>query len=319
MVTKRNIILPVMAEVCHFVVFACIVPMAYLGGCSSNEELQRLLDEKGRLEIEHNELRQELVAFKQDWATLQNEDSSAKLIQELREELRKAAGYKSTTQRQLNSNIETIKRLRSENSMLRKKNEQANNTLNELRSKLATYQRKKQATINQRLKSSVYAGVGSGHWILENVNAGELIKLEDSSLWEISPIDRIYSALWLPISEITVIEGRNPFYPYVLINSDDDEKAEAKFIAGIRLDKSTVADEVDAPNNLIESRIDGDFEGWDGDTIFKLTNGQIWQQVSYNYTYHYAFMPNVLIYSTTGGYKMKVDGVQQTIYVKRLK
>ena len=264
-------------------------------------------------------MRQELVAFKQDWATLQNEHSSAKLIQELREELCKAAGYKSTTQRQLNSNIETIKRLCSENSMLRKKNEQANNTLNELRSKLATYQRKKQATINQRLKSSVYAGIGSGHWILENVNAGELIKLEDSSLWEISPIDRIYSALWLPISEITVIEGRNPLYPYVLINSDDDEKAEAKFIAGIRLDKSTVADEVDAPNNLIESRIDGDFEGWDGDTIFKLTNGQIWQQVSYNYTYHYAFMPNVLIYSTTGRYKMKVDGVQQTIYVKRLK
>ena len=91
MVTKRNIILPVMAEVCHFVVFACIVPMSYLGGCSSNEELQRLLDEKGRLEIEHNELRQELVAFKQDWATLQNENSSAKLIQELREELRKAS------------------------------------------------------------------------------------------------------------------------------------------------------------------------------------------------------------------------------------
>jgi len=31
----------------------------------------------------------------------------------------------------------------------------------------------------------------------------------------------------------------------------------------------------------IESRVDGEFEGWDGETIFPLTNGQIWQQVQY--------------------------------------
>ena len=46
--------------------------------------------------------------------------------------------------------------------------------------------------------------------------------------------------------------------------------------------------------DVIESQIDGDFEGWEGETIFKLTNGQIWQQTSYAYHYHYAFMPDVL-------------------------
>jgi len=30
----------------------------------------------------------------------------------------------------------------------------------------------------------------------------------------------------------------------------------------------------------IENRISGEIEGWDGDTIFKLDNGQIWQQAS---------------------------------------
>ena len=37
----------------------------------------------------------------------------------------------------------------------------------------------------------------------------------------------------------------------------------------------------------IESRIDGQFEGWDGDTLFQLSNGQIWQQTQYAYTYRY--------------------------------
>ena len=70
---------------------------------------------------------------------------------------------------------------------------------------------------------------------------------------------------------------------------------------------------------VIESHIDGTFEGWDGDTIFKLDNGQIWQQASYAYTYHYAYRPKVVIYRTTGGWNMKVEGVDDTIYVKRLK
>jgi len=43
--------------------------------------------------------------------------------------------------------------------------------------------------------------------------------------------------------------------------------------------------------DYIESQIDGDFEGWEGDTIIKLMNGQIWQQTEYYYYYTYSFMP----------------------------
>jgi len=69
----------------------------------------------------------------------------------------------------------------------------------------------------------------------------------------------------------------------------------------------------------IESRIDGTFEGWSGNTIFKLQNGQIWQQSMYGYNYHYAYIPKVVIYKTTGGWNMKVEGVDQAVTVKRIK
>lgn len=74
-----------------------------------------------------------------------------------------------------------------------------------------------------------------------------------------------------------------------------------------------------ASPGVIESKIDGDFEGWEGETIVKLLNGQIWQQTDYHYEYHYAFMPDVLIYRSGGGYKMKVDGTAEAVGVVQLK
>lgn len=69
----------------------------------------------------------------------------------------------------------------------------------------------------------------------------------------------------------------------------------------------------------VETTMDGEFQGWDGETIFKLANGQIWQQVTYAYTYHYAYRPKVLILKVNNSYKMKVEGVDQMIFVKRLR
>jgi hypothetical protein len=69
----------------------------------------------------------------------------------------------------------------------------------------------------------------------------------------------------------------------------------------------------------IESQIDGDFEGWQGETVVKLMNGQIWKQTDYYYHYHYAFMPRVLVYKSGAGYKMIVDGIDKPVGVIQLK
>jgi hypothetical protein len=69
----------------------------------------------------------------------------------------------------------------------------------------------------------------------------------------------------------------------------------------------------------IESAISGDVEGWSGDTIFKLDNGQIWEQAEYDYDYFYDYNPDVTIYETSAGCRMKVEGEDETILVKRIK
>ena len=70
--------------------------------------------------------------------------------------------------------------------------------------------------------------------------------------------------------------------------------------------------------DFIRTCIDGEFVGWEGDTVFVLCNGQVWQQASYDYTYHYAYRPDILIYRADSVYRMKVEGVQDTIEVIRL-
>ncbi len=70
---------------------------------------------------------------------------------------------------------------------------------------------------------------------------------------------------------------------------------------------------------VIESCIDGEFNGWEGETIFKLCNGQIWQQAEYAYMFSYQYRPDVVIYQTSEGYRMKVEDEDETILVKRLR
>lgn len=77
-----------------------------------------------------------------------------------------------------------------------------------------------------------YTGTGSGHWIQTNIDSGEFIVLEDSSLWKIAPLDKIDALLWLATSSITVVESADGSagYDYLLINTDDGEKAHAKYM-----------------------------------------------------------------------------------------
>jgi hypothetical protein len=68
---------------------------------------------------------------------------------------------------------------------------------------------------------------------------------------------------------------------------------------------------------VIESRIDGDFDGWVGDTVFRLQNGQVWQQTSVSAKYLFTHAPRVVI--SRAPYRMKVEGLAGEISVRRLK
>lgn len=66
-------------------------------------------------------------------------------------------------------------------------------------------------------------------------------------------------------------------------------------------------------DGVIKSRINGEFKGWEGETSYELTNGQIWQQSHYKYKYKYSHRPEVIIYNPGGGHIMKVAGTSAKV------
>ena len=64
----------------------------------------------------------------------------------------------------------------------------------------------------------------------------------------------------------------------------------------------------------MRSRIDGEWNGWDGNTVVTLVNGSVWQQDEYYYRYQYKYRPEVIV----EGNLMHVDGMPKAVRVRRL-
>ena len=77
-------------------------------------------------------------------------------------------------------------------------------------------------------------------------------------------------------------------------------------------------DEEDYEN--IVTRIDGEFSGWDGETIFKLENGMVWKQAQSDRFYTKTMMnPEVVIKSTMfGAWRLEVEGYNKSVKVERI-
>lgn len=68
----------------------------------------------------------------------------------------------------------------------------------------------------------------------------------------------------------------------------------------------------------ISSRIEGSSDGWSGNTIVRLVNGQVWEQAEYYYRYRYKYRPRVEI-SGSGSYgKMRIEGIDRAVRVRRI-
>jgi len=64
------------------------------------------------------------------------------------------------------------------------------------------------------------SGCESGHWVDSVSDDGQIVKLEDQSIWQIDAGDAIDSALWLPTTDIVACGDK-------LINTEDNETVSA--------------------------------------------------------------------------------------------
>lgn len=130
-------------------------------------------------------------------------------------------------------------------------------------------------------------------------NNGEVFVLSDGSIWEVK-----YE-----------YEYMYEYYPNVIICPDKN----LLLINDKKLNVMNLSGAGSSGGSVIESNIDGQWNGWNGDTIVKLTNGQIWEQFGLHLSLSLGLGNEVLIYKKAGTWYMKVEDEDEAVAVTRLK
>lgn len=76
---------------------------------------------------------------------------------------------------------------------------------------------------------------------------------------------------------------------------------------------------VDGDQKALRARIVGEFTGWDGKTLFKLDNGQVWRQSTSGVYRYKSTDPEVVIEKGLVGYKLRLVETKRSISVRRVK
>ena len=69
------------------------------------------------------------------------------------------------------------------------------------------------------------------HWLRDKHDECKIVVLEDESMWEVHPADRLTTSRWLRISTITVNCTRKEGYLYLLTNTTEGETARANCLS----------------------------------------------------------------------------------------
>jgi hypothetical protein len=75
------------------------------------------------------------------------------------------------------------------------------------------------------------AALGGASWIEAVSQDGSIITLADGSIWKVSTVDQIDTALWLPVTDVEIVDGNEPGFPHKMINKDDDEVANVRLLS----------------------------------------------------------------------------------------
>jgi hypothetical protein len=80
-----------------------------------------------------------------------------------------------------------------------------------------------------------YTRTRQEHWLCDKHEDGLVLLLEDESMWEIHPSDRLNVVRWLRMSTIIVEDSPKDVYPYpyLLTNNTEKETARANYLGDV--------------------------------------------------------------------------------------
>jgi len=136
---------------------------------------------------------------------------------------------------------------------------------------------------------------------------GSILKTVTGNIYEI--VDYVYLYEYEYNPEVLVLQDGNRFK--LIIEGIDDALVCRKL-------NETARSGDGPPPDVIESYIVSEFDGFEYGNIYKLDNGQVWEQTEAWIWVWIWVRPKVLIYRTGTGYMMKVEQIEHPVTVRRL-
>lgn len=140
-----------------------------------------------------------------------------------------------------------------------------------------------------------------------SIKNGHIFKTVSKNIYQLAEYVYLYKYAYSP--EVMVLTDGNL---YKLLIEDFDEP-----LICYKLNNSETKS--GASESVIESYIVSDFDGFEQGNIYKLANGQVWEQVDAWIWIWIWVNPRVTIYKTRGVYKMKVEQIEHPIAVQRIR
>lgn len=181
----------------------------------------------------------------------------------------------------------------------------------------------KSANSNQTDGWEVFEETGLEGSISGMVQLGRIFKTLSGNIYEVTGLTLQLVLELQP--EVTVLRNGDT---YKLIVEGFDEPLVCKCLncskstthssSGSLQSKKSSASETEKPT-IVESYIISDFNGLKHGNIYKLANGQIWEQTEYWIWVWIWINPSVLIWNDNEIYRMNIEGIDHPVTVRRIK
>lgn len=133
-----------------------------------------------------------------------------------------------------------------------------------------------------------------------------------SGLHRLSQDEKVYLSEWLASRERDLLIAGDPTAPVSSTEIRLEVQEEQASFGLEQIEPPVIA--------AMKGRLRGRFEGWQGDTKFRLDNGQVWQQrVGGQYNAPRRTQPEVVIEKGRFGYYLRVVETGRLVGVKRIK
>lgn len=147
-----------------------------------------------------------------------------------------------------------------------------------------------------------------------SVTNGYIFKTMTGNYYELTDYVYLYKYLYSP--RVLVLNSGNR---YRLIIDGFDQPLNAKKIGTTDAPATGSSRGSASSGGVVESYITSKFNGLDYGNLYRLANGQIWEQTE-AWVWAWVWVnPKVIIYPSSGGHKMKVENIDHAVIVRRVR